>query len=78
MNRTAKLLGVSTPSVLAWIEQFAKDHAQKPEPLGRALVIELDEIWHLSQKKLARQSWLAKLVLDCPQEGLRVAAEATA
>ena len=36
MNRTAKLLGVSTPSVQAWIEPFAKDHAQKPEPQGRA------------------------------------------
>jgi transposase len=58
MNRTAKLLGVSTPSVMTWIEQFAKDHAQKPEPLGRALVIELDEMWHYL-KKLDRQSWLA-------------------
>ena len=46
MNRTAKLLGVSTPSVMTWIEQFAKDHARKPEPQGRALVIELDEMWH--------------------------------
>ena len=50
MNRTAKLLGVSTPSVMTWIEQFAKDHAQKPEPLGRALVIELDEMWHYLKK----------------------------
>ena len=50
MNRTAKLLGVSTPSVMTWIEQFAKDHAQKPEPEGRALVIELDEMWHYLKK----------------------------
>ena len=50
MNRTAKLLGVSTPSVMTWIEQFAKDHAPKPEPLGRALVIELDEMWHYLKK----------------------------
>ena len=50
MNRTAKLLGVSTPSVMTWIEQFAKDHAQKPEPLSRALVIELDEMWHYLKK----------------------------
>ena len=46
MNRTAKLLGVSTPSVMAWIEQFAAAYGQKPEPEGRALVIELDEMWH--------------------------------
>ena len=43
---TAKLLGVSTPSVMAWIERFAKDHAPKPEPEGRALVVELDEMGH--------------------------------
>ncbi len=51
MNRTAKLLGVSTPSVMRWIEQFAHDHAQKPEPQGRALVIELDEMWHYLKKR---------------------------
>ncbi len=50
MNRTAKLLGVSTPSVMAWIERFAKVYAQKPEPEGRALVIELDEMWHYLKK----------------------------
>ncbi len=50
MNRTAQLLGVSTPSVMAWIEQFAKTYAQKPEPEGRAVVIELDEMWHYLKK----------------------------
>src|SRR6201995_1908690 len=50
MNRTAKLLGVSTPSVQAWIERFAEVYAQKPEPEGRALVIELDEVWHFLKK----------------------------
>jgi transposase len=53
MNRTAKLLGVSTPSVQTWIEQFAKDHAKKPEPEGRALVVELDEMWHYLKKSRA-------------------------
>ena len=46
MNRTAKLLGVSTPTVQAWLEQFAAAYAQKPEPEGRAVVIELDEMGH--------------------------------
>src|SRR5688500_17179372 len=50
MNRTAKLLGVSTPSVMAWIEQFALAYAQKPEPEGRALVVELDEMGHFLKK----------------------------
>ena len=50
MNRTAKLLGVSTPTVMTWIEQFAKVYAQKPEPEGRAVVVELDEMWHYLKK----------------------------
>ena len=50
MNRTAKLLGVSTPSVMTWIEQFAEVYAQKLEPEGRAVVVELDELWHYLKK----------------------------
>ena len=50
MNRTAKLLGVSTPTVQAWIELFAEVYAQKPEPEGRAVVVELDEMWHYLKK----------------------------
>ena len=50
MNRTAKLLGVSTPTIQAWLEQFAAAYAQKPEPEGRAVVIELDEMWHCLKK----------------------------
>ena len=51
MNRTAKLLGLSTPSVQAWIERFAQTYAPKPEPpQGRAVVIELDEMWHYLKK----------------------------
>jgi transposase-like protein len=50
MNRTAKVLGVSTPTIQAWLEQFAAAYAQKPEPAGRAVVIELDEMWHYLKK----------------------------
>jgi transposase len=50
MNRIAKFLGVSTPTVQAWLEQFARAYAQKPEPEGRAVVIELDEMWHYLKK----------------------------
>ena len=53
MNRTAKLLGVSTPTIQAWLEQFAAAYAQKPEPEGRAVVIELDEMWHDLKKSPA-------------------------
>ena len=54
MNRTAKLLGVSTPTIQAWLEQFAAAYAQKPEPEGRAVVIELDEMWHYLKKSQSR------------------------
>src|SRR4029434_8737544 len=46
MNRTAKLLGVSTPTIQAWLEQFAQAYAQKPEPEGGAVVMELYESGH--------------------------------
>src|SRR4051812_26706939 len=54
MNRTAKLLGVSTPTIQAWLEPFAAPYAQKPEPEGRAGVIELDEMWHYLKKSPSR------------------------
>jgi len=60
MNRTAKLLGVSTPTIQAWLEQFAAAYAQKPEPDGRAVVIELDEMWH-DVKKSPNRSGSGKL-----------------
>src|SRR3954454_22573164 len=50
MNRTAKLLGVSTPTIQAWLEQFAQAYAQKPALEGRAVVIELDEMCHDRKK----------------------------
>jgi transposase len=53
MNRTAKLLGVSTPTVQAWIERFAQVYAQKTAPEGRAVVVELDEMWHYLKKSPA-------------------------
>jgi transposase-like protein len=57
MNRTAKLLGVSTPTIQAWLEQFAAVYAQKPEPEGRAVVIELDEMWHYLKKSPSRSGF---------------------
>ena len=34
MNRTAQLVGVSTPSVQDWIERFAAAFGERPEPAG--------------------------------------------
>src|ERR671911_828531 len=44
LTRTAKRLGVSTPTIQAWLEPFAQAYAPKPEPEGRAGVIERDEM----------------------------------
>ncbi len=57
MNHTAKLLGVSTPTVQDWLERFAQAYAQKPEPEGRAVVIELDEMWHCLKKSPSRSGF---------------------
>ena len=54
LNRTAKLLGVSTPTIQAWLEQVAQAYAQKPEPEGRAVVIELDEMGPSLRKSQSR------------------------
>src|SRR3954467_7627945 len=51
MNRIAKLLGVSTPTIQAWLEQFAQAYAQKPKPEGRAAGIALGERGHPLKKK---------------------------
>jgi len=59
MRRTALLLGVSTPTVQEWIERMAGTLASKPEPQGRAIVIELDEMWHFVQKKNKLSIWKA-------------------
>ena len=42
------------PTIQAWLEQFAAAYAQKPEPEGRAVVIELDEMWHYLKKSPSR------------------------
>jgi transposase-like protein len=57
MNRTAKLVGVSTPTVMEWIERLAAAYAAKPQLQGRAVVIELDEMWHYLKKK-SNKLWI--------------------
>src|ERR1700709_332515 len=54
MNRTAKLLGVSTPTIQAWLEPLAPAYAHNPEPGRRAGVLELHEMWHYLKKSQNR------------------------
>jgi transposase-like protein len=50
LNAIGKRLGVSAQSVMRWIRDHARHHCPKPEPAGRASVVELDEVWHFVKK----------------------------
>jgi len=50
MNRLATLLGVSAQSVLNWVRAFATAHDEKPEPTGKAVTLELNELWQYVKK----------------------------
>jgi transposase len=53
LNATAKRLGVSAQSVMRWVRDHAREHCPKPEPAGRAVVVEIDEMWHFVEKRPA-------------------------
>jgi IS1 family transposase/transposase-like protein len=59
MRRIAFLVRVSAQSVLNWIRDFATAHYEKPEPTGRTIVLELDEMWHYLKKK-RQKLWIWK------------------
>jgi transposase len=59
MNRAAFLLRVSAQAVLNWIRTFAMEHYAKPEPTGKTIVLQLDEMWH-SLKKKRQKLWIWK------------------
>ncbi|GIX48779.1 MAG: hypothetical protein KatS3mg131_2990 [Candidatus Tectimicrobiota bacterium] len=50
MNRISKLLNVSAQSVLNWIRQYAREQEAKPQPSGKAIIVEVDEMWHYLKK----------------------------
>src|SRR5918993_400620 len=53
LSAVGKRLGVSAQSVMRWVRDHARDHGPKPEPAGRATVVELDEVWHFVKKRRA-------------------------
>ena len=59
MNRVAFLLRVSAQAVLTWSRDFAKGSYEKPEPTGRTIVLQLDEMWHYVKKK-RQKLWIWK------------------
>jgi IS1 family transposase len=58
MNRIVFLLRLSAQAVLNWIRTFAQQQ-EKPEPTGRTIVLELDDMWH-DLKKKRQKLWIWK------------------
>ena len=59
MHRIAFLLRVSTQAVLTWIRDLATAYYEKPEPTGRTIVLQLDEMWHYLTNKRGKL-WMRK------------------
>jgi insertion element IS1 protein InsB len=59
MPRLAFLLRVSPQAVLAWIRDLATASYEKPEPTGRTIVLQLDEMWHYLKNKRGKL-WIWK------------------
>jgi insertion element IS1 protein InsB len=59
MHRIAFLLRVSAQAVLTWIRDLATAYYAKPEPSGRTIVLELDEMGHYLKTKRS-QLWIWK------------------
>src|SRR5215831_5294937 len=57
MHRIAFLLRVSAQAVLTWSRTMAKDYDETPEPTGRTLILQRDEIGHYLKKKRGKL-WL--------------------
>ena len=47
----AKLFRVTPKAVYDWVKAYAKANYVKPEPVGEAVVVELDEMWHFIHSK---------------------------
>ncbi len=63
MNALAKMFSVHTSSVLKWIRKFAKEHYEKPEPGGNAIIMELDEMWHYVKKSVVSSGYGKLLIV---------------
>jgi transposase-like protein len=50
MNALGKMFGNRVSAVLQWIRRFAMEHSAKPEAVGIAIILEVDEMWHFLKK----------------------------
>lgn len=49
----SKMFGVHTSSILKWIRRVATGHSVKPDPTGKAIVMQIDEMSHFLKKNAA-------------------------
>jgi transposase len=69
MRRISRLCQGSTPSVLNWIRDYAREPYQNPAPEGNAVILEVDEMWH-DLKKSPENSGSGKLLSVIQDNGL--------
>ncbi len=69
MNAIGIMFGTHTSTILRWVRKFARDHYEKPEPEGKAIIMELDEMWHYI-KKNELSSGYGKLLIAIPVSSL--------
>jgi transposase len=50
MNALGKMFGVHASSILKWIRRCATEYYVKPDPTGKAIIMEIDEMWHFLKK----------------------------
>jgi transposase-like protein len=53
LNAIGQRLGVSAQSVMRGVRGPARDHRPRPEPTGRAVVVEIDEMGHFVEQRPA-------------------------
>jgi transposase len=60
-----KLFSITHKTVLDWVRTFARNNYIKPEPQGKSVIVELDEMWHfLGSKK--NKSGYGRLIAVIP------------
>ena len=61
LSAVGKLLGVSAVAVMKWVKA-SEEEAVKPVP-GRAVIVELDEMWHFLQKKRTSSGFGKRMIV---------------
>jgi hypothetical protein len=49
----SQMFGVHSSSILKWIRRVATGRSVKPDPTRKAIVMQLDEMWHFLKKNAA-------------------------